>query len=764
MPTSKFSRYFKNNTTGDPAAGLSVWLVLQSIASPSYPGDYLECAEHSTRDGLYQRSQVGDGEYKIYIDVTGGTTPELYEENCWVGESRLTEIANHFDSADSQKLKTTGIKDNAITLALLERYAMRNTFCIGGGTMSFNSSTYELTWSGSIFVMNGRGGYCVIAPGNITLDDFQVAYVIMNDDRTSGSDGTKTLQVDVWNATTDLGEKDNYFVLGRSTGNLNGGLWDLYVSKRTLAMDLLDHTQNTDTYLDFGGSNQIAVADVHKKANRNSFCVGGGTVTYNSDTYTFTWSANIYVSNGRGGYGIIAAGSVALSNVNAAYITLDDAKVNGSAGTKTVSTAVWNNTTALGDKNNYILAARIGTEMSGWLWDTYKMQNAFTQITAIQAAISGGVQYVDKHIIAAGGGDYTSIAAALADITDASASNQYRLFLHGQTNEIHLQMKDYVHLYGTNRDSSIINGKYDDDEVEATIIANSVIEWGSINCDIKNLTILAENCRYGIHDDLVEGEHTHTIENCYVEHKGNDGADAYYSKVVWAAMDGIGQGLKGDANIYAKDCIFKGRRTGYYSHTKTTTDNCSKVVIENCEMYSTDKANGGYGLRIQFLADNNDKYVLKNCNVGGMIYFSGSEYMRNNVVLSNVSKVPHFNLSGGFPLETDNLRIVKNISGATLDRGMAVKYSTSRDYVIKMTDSDTLDDFAGIVMAEMVDDAQGYIKIAGFIEDNYISMSTTTTATFGDTFGMSATAGKLVKSATPALLKCTETGYLEIIK
>jgi len=115
MATSKFLRYFQDNATGNPATGMTVWLVPQSVSSPSYPSDYLLCTEDGTRDGQYYRENVPDGEYKIYIDVAGGTTPSLYLENIWVGESRLTTIADHFDSADSYKLKTTGIKDSAIT-------------------------------------------------------------------------------------------------------------------------------------------------------------------------------------------------------------------------------------------------------------------------------------------------------------------------------------------------------------------------------------------------------------------------------------------------------------------------------------------------------------------------------------------------------------------------------------------------------------------------------------------------------------------------
>jgi hypothetical protein len=88
--TSLFERYFIDSATNLPATGMAVWLVPQSIESPSYPGDYLVCTPHATRDGVYYREQVPDGEYKVYIDVAGGTTPVLYDENIWLGENRVS--------------------------------------------------------------------------------------------------------------------------------------------------------------------------------------------------------------------------------------------------------------------------------------------------------------------------------------------------------------------------------------------------------------------------------------------------------------------------------------------------------------------------------------------------------------------------------------------------------------------------------------------------------------------------------------------------
>lgn len=113
--TSRFQRNF-TTTAGAPLTGFTnyIWLVPQAN---TYPTGALALTEDGTRPGVYYRLNVPDGEYKIYIDTDkgGANTPILFLENYWVGEKRLSTIADHFDAADQYKLKGSGIKDGAIT-------------------------------------------------------------------------------------------------------------------------------------------------------------------------------------------------------------------------------------------------------------------------------------------------------------------------------------------------------------------------------------------------------------------------------------------------------------------------------------------------------------------------------------------------------------------------------------------------------------------------------------------------------------------------
>lgn len=112
MATSKFLRTFRT-TAGAPITTAAIWLVPQAN---TYPTGALALTPHATRDGQYYRDNVPDGEYKIYIDPAGGSSPTLYEERLWVGDQRVSTISDNFDAADSYKLKSTGLQAQTKTV------------------------------------------------------------------------------------------------------------------------------------------------------------------------------------------------------------------------------------------------------------------------------------------------------------------------------------------------------------------------------------------------------------------------------------------------------------------------------------------------------------------------------------------------------------------------------------------------------------------------------------------------------------------------
>lgn len=87
MATSRFVKFFQD-ASGNPVVGASIWLVPQAN---TYPTGAIQLTPHATKSGVYV-GVVPDGEYKVYIDPSGGSSPTLSEDRIWVGESRITSI------------------------------------------------------------------------------------------------------------------------------------------------------------------------------------------------------------------------------------------------------------------------------------------------------------------------------------------------------------------------------------------------------------------------------------------------------------------------------------------------------------------------------------------------------------------------------------------------------------------------------------------------------------------------------------------------
>lgn len=111
MATSKFLRYFQQ-VSGAPLVGATIYLVPQELV---YPNGALLLTAHPTRSGMYYRNEVPDGEYKIYIATGGDTEPTLWDSNIWIGENKLSLIADNFDATG--KIVTAGLNDGAVTTA-----------------------------------------------------------------------------------------------------------------------------------------------------------------------------------------------------------------------------------------------------------------------------------------------------------------------------------------------------------------------------------------------------------------------------------------------------------------------------------------------------------------------------------------------------------------------------------------------------------------------------------------------------------------------
>jgi len=113
--TSEYRTSFYNKTTNAKLSGYSGYIYLVPQAN-TYPSGAITLLAVSGYDDYYYASAVPDGEYKIYIDLDkgGAGVPVLYREKVYIGENRLTTMANQFYSGmtdETEKLELNKYSD-----------------------------------------------------------------------------------------------------------------------------------------------------------------------------------------------------------------------------------------------------------------------------------------------------------------------------------------------------------------------------------------------------------------------------------------------------------------------------------------------------------------------------------------------------------------------------------------------------------------------------------------------------------------------------
>jgi len=715
--TSKFIRTLRD-ATGATISGANVWVTPQA---DTYPTNAQQLTESTTNPGYYSLADLADGEYKIWIDSNGGTSPLLYDEHIWHGEDRLTTIANHFDATDAYKLKVGGIQ-NPIWMP-------RNLFITSGGIITYDKSTYTFTWSADLIVQNGLGGWCSITAGSLIMTDGYAAYITMSDTITGGQ-GAKTIIQEDWNSiSTVIGNSGIVVLANRYNDNVYGFLMDAFLSGAanvsvrnpgliTNGKVFFDETVGkfywTGTLYFFNGkggyvtipsggitilgdeilyidglpdwattgygtttvktsvwNSSLSVADnlnVHVIAYNayggvygelrnlaeqsigrqpnNRFIMDGGDIVYDRASGTLSWSNTLYILKGNGYYVALAAGSFTLDASNrCAYLTYD-MSLNTTVENKTVADITivsgWTNADVFKD-NRILLGAWDGDDKFYSPLLELALQDKFDKNGLTANAVDDATVTVT---VKKSGGDYSTIASALAAITDASYSKPYIIEIYeGVYEEIHLQMKDYVSLRGMSRDKCQIKGYYPASTAQATIQDNSTIEMHngttSQNVTLENLTITGQNCRYVIHNDagssVYSAPATQKIKNCHIEHLGNDEADAYWGTSVWDSQDAFGGGESWGTTIIAKNSSFISKnKDGFACHTAANSVTmASKIYLENCECVTNDITNNA--ARFMVLGSKqDDQIIIKNCSFNNHFWFKYSQQDYNKLLPNTI--------------------------------------------------------------------------------------------------------------------------------
>lgn len=373
---------------------------------------------------------------------------------------------------------------------------------------------------------------------------------------------------------------------------------------------------------------------------------------------------------------------------------------------------------------------------------------------------------------AAGGGDFTTISAAIAAINNGTSSSRATIIVrNGDYNET-FYTKDYVDIIGEERDKVKLSytGPNPANSVQySTIFATSISK-------IKNMTIYTKDSKYPIHSDaggpntpyLVE------LENLICKHLGStDG-----SLTVGSAL---GIGLYQNQHIKAINCDFIGYNEPYnlggasvFIHDQAVASGLGhrSLTLENCGMY-----NAAYGIRVDLnnTAANNmsNDIILINNNINALvsdIFLSGTEAgwtWKIKALGNNIRRVINSGGNSYIVEEPGFTKSMRNRTGATILKNTVVIMDANNYGCVTNTSVANKNDVIGVTMEDIPVNGNGRVQISGWAK---AKVNGAVPISVGDFIGTHASLGISQKStgnkyavARGAYAVSDSNGLIEII-
>lgn len=268
----------------------------------------------------------------------------------------------------------------------------------------------------------------------------------------------------------------------------------------------------------------------------------------------------------------------------------------------------------------------------------FSIQNKTEINKRIEAITLPVTNYIDVDIN--GGGDYTSLYAAVTSITDSSDVNRYVIRLHEGTydliseifgssdpsdlfNTVGMILPDHVDIVGIgNRDNIIVKAQFD----PATVTENLNKYFSAINLKynnkLENITVIIQNGRYAVHDES-NGEfknYEREVKNCKFIHLG--GTNTSY----WQSHHAYGHGLSSGCRCYYENCVFETQSTesaacAYGCHNATGEERFASIVFKSCVF--SNSSNNTKGVSIGSMVSGTEDYII----------FEGCDFCNTNILV-----------------------------------------------------------------------------------------------------------------------------------
>lgn len=283
-----------------------------------------------------------------------------------------------------------------------------------------------------------------------------------------------------------------------------------------------------------------------------------------------------------------------------------------------------------------------------------------------------------------GTGNYTTIQAALAAITDATANKRYRIDIYDDWTVTekasytlsdtvfyrYLIMKDYVYLNGVGASKMKITCSITSNSSDADTTYYEPLDANKVT-GLNNLEITMKNGRYALHHDTVT---TSYFYNCKFVNYGISDLVAYRvanSIAAGSPFDGasIGQGTKDSSLGYFYNCEVGGKKP-FETHDYSDMTIPSLIMLTKCSLLTTDTVS----VKSQALGNTAVRNILQlnKCICNGLIeyygylYYTGAAANVNYLMNSMILKGKNNSYSGIINTLTGggSLRITSATSGA----------------------------------------------------------------------------------------------------
>lgn len=341
-------------------------------------------------------------------------------------------------------------------------------------------------------------------------------------------------------------------------------------------------------------------------------------------------------------------------------------------------------------------------------------------------------KYNTIRVKSGGGGNFTTVKAAIDSITDSSYNNRYNVEIYDGIYDIYtefggdawfaaindpgnnmngLLLPDYVNLIGVG-DVTLTMRCADAYATSTNVPLVSLLNLQKNN-DIKNIKFYAKNVRYVVHDET-NNTYNHTqrlFENCYFEHEGNVPG-------TWYAMYALGCG-SGDGSHYVyRQCTFKDIVPPYLMHNNVSQTEPTIIEFYGCKFIDTVQNSCIYLSALAGSTANCYAY-LYDCQLSGGIYTAGDKwYVRGG----GNSEFPHWQDGGDTTVYFEMSDSTANcIASGAITRMQAVMLTNPN--TVEAITAGSEDRFYGIALNDASSGDPVVIQYKGFVDCNDSSIT-----------------------------------------